>query len=108
MNFKKEIEKLNAKFSELENAKSIEKQHKKGKLSARERINLLLDPETFVELDPFVESRFSRLGMDQKKSPGDAVITGFGKVNNRQIYIYSQDFAKIGGSFRRNARKKNC
>lgn len=98
MNFKKEIEKLNNKRSELEKAELVEKQHKKGKLSARERINLLVDPDTFVETDPLVESRFAELGMDQKRFPGDAVVTGFGKVNNRQVYIYAQDFAKIGGS----------
>jgi len=98
MNFKKEIEKLNAKLSEIKSPESTEKQHQKGRLSARERINLLLDTETFIELDPFVESRFSRFEMDKKKIPGDAVITGFGKINNRQVYVYSQDFAKIGGS----------
>jgi len=98
MNFKKEIAKLSEKNSELENPEFAEKQHKKGKLSARERINLLFDPETFVELDLFVESRFSRFGMDRKRVPGDAVVSGFGKINNRQVYVYSQDFAKMGGS----------
>ncbi|GAI02048.1 unnamed protein product [marine sediment metagenome] len=86
------------KRAELEKPEFTEKQHQKGKLTARERINLLLDPESFTELDPFVESRFNVLGLDQKKLPGDAVITGFGKINNRQVYIYSQDFSRIGGS----------
>jgi len=98
MDFKKEIEKLNSKKSELESSELVEKQHQKGKLTARERINLLLDPETFVELDSFAESRFHLFGLDQKKFPGDAVVTGFGRINNRQAYIYSQDFSKIGGS----------
>jgi len=98
MDFKKEIEKLNSKKAELESSELVEKQHQKGKLTARERINLLLDPETFVELDAFVESRFHFFGLDQKKFPGDAVITGFGKINGRQAYVYSQDFSKIGGS----------
>jgi len=98
MDYKKEIEKLNSKRAELESPELIEKQHQKGKLTARERINLLLDPESFTELDPFVEGRFNLLGLDQKKLPGDAVITGFGKINNRQVYIYSQDFSKMGGS----------
>ena len=84
MAFEKEIEKLNKKREELESPELIEKQHQKGKLTARERINLLLGPETFLELDPFVESRFQHLGMAEKKVPGDAVITGFGKINNRQ------------------------
>ncbi len=98
MDFKKEIEKLNTLKAEMESPELIEKQHQKGKLTARERINLLLDPETFVEMDAFMESRFHLFGLDQKKIPGDAVITGFGKINGRQVYVYSQDFSKIGGS----------
>ena len=98
MAFEKEIEKLNKKMKELESPELIEKQHQRGKLTARERINLLLDPNSFVELDPFIESRFDIFGLDKKKFPGDAVICGFGKVQGRQIYLYSQDFSKIGGS----------
>ena len=96
--FKKEIEKLNKKREELESPELVEKQHQKGKLTARERIDLLLDPETFIELDPFVESRFQQLGMAKKKIPRDAVISGFGKLSGRQIYLFSQDFSKMGGS----------
>jgi len=97
MNFEKEIEKLNLASGELENSELVEKQHQKGKLSARERIAALLDPATFVELDPFVETRFSQLGLDKKKAAGDAVVTGFGKVNNRPVCVFSQDFMKVGG-----------
>lgn len=96
--FDKEIEKLNKKRQELESPELVEKQHQKGKLTARERIDLLLDPETFVELDSFVESRFYQLGMREKKVAGDAVVSGFGKVSGRQVYVFSQDFSKIGGS----------
>ncbi|MFQ6049748.1 MAG: acyl-CoA carboxylase subunit beta [Candidatus Paceibacterales bacterium] len=95
---KKEIEKLKKKLQALEKPELTEKQHQKGKLTARERIGLLLDSGSFVELDPFVESRFNILGLDKKKFPGDAVITGFGKINNRQVCLYSQNFSKIGGS----------
>jgi len=98
MAFEKEIEKLNKKLTDLEKPELVEKQHQKGKLTARERINLLLDPGSFVELDPFVESRFDILGLDKKKFSGDAVISGFGKINGRQIYLFSQDFSKIGGT----------
>ncbi len=98
MAFEKEIEKLNKKLKELENPELAEKQHQKGKLTARERISLLLDSGSFLELEPFAESRFTTLGMEKKKFPGDAVITGFGKINERQIYVYSQDFSKIGGT----------
>ena len=94
----KRITELNRRLKELDNGGTVERQHQKGKLSARERIVLLLDEGSFVELDPFVETRFEKLGMDKKKVPGDAVITGFGKINNRPIYISSQDFSKIGGS----------
>ncbi len=98
MAFEKEIEKLNSKLKELETPELAEKQHQKGKLTARERINLLLDAQTFVELDPFVESRQDFLETEKKKFPGDAVITGFGKIQGRQVYLYSQDFSKKGGT----------
>ncbi len=94
---KEEIEKLNKKIGELENKELIEKQHQKGKLTARERINLLFDPGTFVELDPFVESRCKDLG-EEKRFPGDGVICGFGKIQGRQIFAFSQDFSKLGGT----------
>ena len=119
MAFEKDIRKLEEKYKELEKPEFIEKQHQKGKLSARERIELLLDDGSFVELDPFVESRFEQLGMKEKKVPGDAVITGFGKIGGKKVFVFSQDFSKIGGSlgemhgekiFRvyREARKTGC
>lgn len=76
----------------------IDAQHAKGKLTARERIDLLLDPGTFVELDKFVQHRASRFGMADKKFLGDGVVTGYGKVNGRIIYVYAQDFTVLGGS----------
>ena len=94
----KEIEELNKRIKKLDNPELIEKQHQKGKLTARERIELLLDIDSFVELDALVEARFNDLTLDKKRYPGDAVITGFGKINKRQVYVYSQDFSKIGGS----------
>jgi len=102
----KEIKKLNKRMEEINNPELIEKQHQKGKLTARERIELLLDPHTFVELDPLVETRAEHLGMDKKKFPGDAVITGFGQIDGRQAYVYSQDFSKIGGSLGEMHAKK--
>jgi len=76
----------------------IEKQHAKGKLTARERIDLLVDRGTFVELNPFVEHRTVDFGMDSQKGPGDGVVTGYGKVNGRAIYLFSQDFTVFGGA----------
>lgn len=97
MPFEKEIEKLNKKLEELERPEFIEKQHQKGKLTARERVNLLVDPDTFVEVEPFVESRADFLEKE-KKFAGDAVICGFGKIQGRQVFLFSQDFSKIGGT----------
>lgn len=76
----------------------IEKQHEKGKLTARERIELLVDPESFVELNPFIEHRSVDFGLDKVKGPGDGVVTGYGKVNGRPIYLFSQDFTVFGGA----------
>jgi methylmalonyl-CoA decarboxylase subunit alpha len=98
MKFEKEIKKLEENVSQLETEESKEKQHSRGKLTARERIDLLLDKDSFLELDAFVETRFNDLGMNKKKIPGDAVVVGFGKINNRPVYVYSQDFSKMGGS----------
>lgn len=76
----------------------IEKQHDKGKLTARERITLLLDPNTFVELHPFVTQRNQDYSMDGEVGPGDGVVTGYGKVNGKPIYLFSQDFTVYGGA----------
>jgi len=98
MSFEKEIKQLNKHLSSLEDSAAVEKQHQKGKMTARERVAALLDADTFVELDALAKSRFSRLGMDKKKVAGDAVIAGFGKIGGRLVCVYSQDFAKIGGT----------
>ena len=86
----------------------IEKQHEKGKLTARERIELLVDKGTFVELNPFIKHRTVDFGMDKQEGPGDGVVTGYGKVNGRPIYLFSQDFTVFGGAFGRNACAENC
>jgi propionyl-CoA carboxylase beta subunit len=84
----------------------IEKHHKDGKLTARERINLLLDPESFVELDKLVTHRTYEFGMQENKFLGDGVVTGYGKIDGRLIYVYAQDFTVFGGSLSRaNADK---
>ncbi|MBU2699765.1 methylmalonyl-CoA decarboxylase alpha subunit [Sporomusaceae bacterium BoRhaA] len=78
--------------------KAIDKQHAKGKLTSRERIDLLLDPGSFVELDQFVTHRCTNFGMEKKESPGEGVTTGYGTVDGRLIYVYAQDFTVIGGA----------
>lgn len=84
----------------------IEKQHEKGKLTARERIDLLVDPGTFVEIGPFIEHRCVDFGLDEVDGPGDGVVTGYGKVNGRDIYLFSQDFTVFGGALGEMHAKK--
>ncbi len=79
--------------------KRIEAQHEKGKLTARERIELLLDEGSFQEIGPFITHRHTDFGMDQRQHPGDSVVTGFGKINGRTVCLFSQDFTLLGGSF---------
>jgi propionyl-CoA carboxylase beta chain len=84
----------------------IQKQHEKGKLTARERIELLVDPGTFIELNPFIEHRTNDFGLDEQKGPGDGVVTGYGKVNGRSVYLFSQDFTVFGGALGEMHAKK--
>ena len=84
----------------------IDKQHKMGRLTARERIKLLLDPGSFVEIDKFVTHRSTDFGMEKTKFLGDGVVTGYGKIENRLMYVFAQDFTVFGGSLSRaNADK---
>ncbi|MFM6963413.1 MAG: acyl-CoA carboxylase subunit beta [Micrococcales bacterium] len=85
---------------------AVEKQHAKGKKTARERIEMLLDPDSFVELDEFVRHRSTAFGMDKSRPYGDAVVTGVGTINGRQVAIFSQDFTIFGGSLGEAAGNK--
>ncbi len=78
--------------------KRIDAQHKRGKLTARERIELLLDKGSFEEFDMFVEHRSAEFGMEKQKIPGDGVVTGWGTINGRAVYLFSKDFTVFGGS----------
>ncbi len=86
----------------------IKTQHEKGKLAARERIELLLDPGSFEEWDMFVEHRCSDFGMEARKIPGDGVVTGWGTVNGRLVFVFSQDFTVFGGSLSEPHAEKIC
>ncbi|KAM5292080.1 propionyl-CoA carboxylase beta chain, mitochondrial isoform 1-T1 [Ctenodactylus gundi] len=88
----------------------IDAQHKRGKLTARERISLLLDPGSFVESDMFVEHRCADFGMaaDKNKFPGDSVVTGRGRINGRLVFVFSQDFTVFGGSLSGAHAQKIC
>ncbi|ACZ18528.1 carboxyl transferase [Thermanaerovibrio acidaminovorans DSM 6589] len=88
--------------------KAIDKQHEKGKLTARERIERLLDPGSFVEIDEFVEHRCSNFGLEKTKFLGDGVVTGYGTVDGRIVYVFSQDFTVMGGSLGEMHARKIC
>ncbi len=86
----------------------IERQHQKGKLTARERIELLMDPDTFEEIGMLVTHRSHDFGMEKQRFLGDGVITGYGKINGRLVYVFSQDFTVFGGSLSETHAEKIC
>jgi propionyl-CoA carboxylase beta chain len=88
--------------------KRVEAQHAKGKLTARERLEVLLDEGSFEEWDMFVEHRSVEFGMDEQKVPGDGVVTGWGTINGRLVFVYSQDFTVFGGSLSEAHAEKIC
>ncbi|MFS4438500.1 acyl-CoA carboxylase subunit beta [Paracoccaceae bacterium GXU_MW_L88] len=88
--------------------KRIDAQHEKGKLTARERIEVLLDTGSFEEFDMFVQHRATDFGMAEQKYPGDGVVTGWGTINGRQVYVFSQDFTVLGGSLSETHAQKIC
>ena len=88
--------------------KRIAAQHAKGKLTARERIEVLLDEDTFEEWDMFVEHRCTDFGMADNKIPGDGVVTGYGMINGRLVFVYSQDFTVYGGALSETHAEKIC
>lgn len=108
---KKKIEELKQKKSEALLGGGIDKikmQHDKGKLTARERIQLLVDDGTFTEVDMFVKHRSDNFGLEKIKYPGDGVITGFAKIHGKDVAIFSQDFTVFGGSLSETNAQKIC
>ncbi|OGS48563.1 MAG: methylmalonyl-CoA carboxyltransferase [Euryarchaeota archaeon RBG_16_68_13] len=93
-----ELRRRRARAKEGGGRERIDAQHGKGKLTARERLEALLDSGSFVETDVFVEHRTSDFGMDQKRFPGDGVVTGHGTIDGRTVFVFSQDFTVFGGS----------
>ena len=98
-------EKIYKKFEELDKAAAlgggavrIDKQHETGRMTARERIDMLLDKGTFVELDKFVTHRCTNFGMEKNKIPGDGIVSGYGKIEGRQVFVYAYDFTAYGGT----------
>ena len=110
----KQLEKIQELIERREKArqgggeKAIAKQHEKGKFTARERINMLLDEGSFEELDMFVQHRCTNFGMEKKTYDGDGVVTGFGTVDGRLVYVFAQDATVIGGSLGETMALKMC
>ncbi|MGM0555415.1 MAG: acyl-CoA carboxylase subunit beta [Myxococcota bacterium] len=102
------LEKLNEQAEKGGGDRRIERQHDAGKLTARERIDLLVDPGTFVEIDRLKTHRCGDFGMEDKKIPGDGVVTGHGKVDGRTVYLFAQDFTVFGGSLSGAYAEKIC
>src|SRR5213595_3447246 len=111
MSMREKLELLQQKRAESElggGAERIKVQHEKGKMTARERLDVLLDPGTFVELDRFVTHRSSDFGLADEKVLGDGVVTGWGRVEGRLVYVFSQDFTVFGGSLSEAHAEKIC
>ncbi len=102
------LDELNKKALEGGGAERVKKQHEGGKLTARERIDLLLDPGSFVEFDRFMTHRCTEFGMQEQKVLGDGVVTGHGLVDGRKVFVFAQDFTVFGGSLSSAYAQKIC
>ncbi|MFH2013283.1 MAG: acyl-CoA carboxylase subunit beta [Pseudomonadota bacterium] len=96
------------KILQMGGPKAIEKQHERGKLTARERVDLLFDAGTFMETDALVKHRCTDFGMGEKEIPGDAVVTGSGNINGKNAFVTSEDYTALGGTFGEMHGKKCC
>src|SRR6202166_3780185 len=103
-----ELRKLNAEAEAGGGAERREREHKQGKLSARERLDLLLDEGSFEELDKFVRHHSHDFGMETQRPPGDGFITGYGRIGGRLVYVFAQDFTVFGGSLSESNAQKIC
>src|SRR5215212_4559244 len=111
MSMREKLELLERRRAESEQGggeKRVKAQHAKGKLSARERLDLLLDEGSFVELDRFVVHRSQDFGLENERYFGDGVITGHGRIDGRLVYVFSQDFTVFGGSLSEAFAEKIC
>ncbi|MBN1370248.1 MAG: methylmalonyl-CoA carboxyltransferase, partial [Dehalococcoidaceae bacterium] len=86
----------------------VKKQHEKGKLTARERLDILLDKGSFIELDVYRKHDCRDFGLDQQAHPGDSVVTGHGKIDGRRVFVFAQDFTVLGGSLSHASGEKIC
>ncbi len=103
-----ELREMREKTRQGGGERRIQRQHEKGKLTARERLSLLLDPGTFNELEPFITGVGDELDVDSKKFMGDGVVTGYGQIDGRTVYVYAQDFTVYGGTLSEMQSHKIC
>src|SRR6266508_1209162 len=111
MTMREKLELLQQRRAESElggGTERIQTQHEKGKMTARERLEVLLDPGTFVELDRFVTHRATDFGLADQKVLGDGVVTGYGRIEGRLVYVFAQDFTVFGGSLSEAHAEKIC
>src|SRR5437762_9181860 len=111
MTMREKLELLERRIAESEQGggdSRVKAQHAKGKLSARERLDLLLDERSFLELDRFVVHRSTDFGLENQKFYGDGVVTGYGRIEGRLVYVFSQDFTVFGGSLSESFAEKIC
>ncbi|MCK5497538.1 MAG: methylmalonyl-CoA carboxyltransferase, partial [Hyphomicrobiaceae bacterium] len=103
-----ELEKRRANARLGGGQRRIDTQHKRGKLTARERIDLLMDENSFEEFDMYIEHRCTDFSMEKKLIPGDGVVTGWGTINGRVVYVFAKDFTVFGGSLSETYAQKIC
>ena len=103
-----QLQKLRGRSRTGGGTQRIQQQHDKGKLTAWERINAIVDPGTFEEIDPFVLHRTTDFGLANRRVPGDAVVTGYGKIEDRSVFLFAQDFTVLGGSLSEAVGQKIC
>src|SRR5450755_2758985 len=111
MSYEEKLEHLRRASSEAEaggGAERREREHQAGKLTARERIHLLLDENSFEELDKYVRHRCTDFGMAEQRPAGDGFVTGFGRIHGRLVYVFAQDFTVFGGSLSETNAQKIC
>ncbi len=108
MNRLDELRRRHAAAEEGGGPERRERQHSEGKLAARERIDLLLDEGTFEEMDKLVQHRCQDFGMEQQVIPGDGLVTGFGRIDGRPVYVFANDFTVFGGSMSETNARKVC
>ncbi|MGH9390060.1 MAG: carboxyl transferase domain-containing protein, partial [Vicinamibacteria bacterium] len=104
----KKLEEMNREAEVAGGKERLSKQHLAGKLTARERIDILLDEGTFVEMDKFKTHRSSEFGIDKNRPLGDGVVTGYGRIDGRLVYVFAQDFTVFGGSLGWVVSEKVC